>query len=101
MGNCVSRQSRRGHTEDLASCRATSGGKKEEERLRYREKRSGALTRRQNGVIAGRGCREEVEVGYEEVTTRRALEVLTFANVFKLLKQEIFLSLVYGHNEGH
>lgn len=44
--------------------------------------------------------REELEVGYEEVTTRRALEVLTFANVFKLLKQEIFLS-AYGHNEGH
>lgn len=26
------------------------------------------------------------------MTTRRALEVLAFANVFKLLKQEIFLS---------
>lgn len=34
----------------------------------------------------------ELEVGYERVTTRRALEVLMCADVFKLPEQEIFLS---------
>lgn len=53
--------------------------------------RNVALTRKRNRVTAGRGCRVELEIGYERVTTRRALEVLTFADVFKLPEQEIFL----------
>jgi len=63
----------------MQSCRAAS----EEKRGREAKMKSVALTRRQNGVIAGRGCREVLEVGYEGVTTRRALEILMFANVFK------------------
>lgn len=70
---------RRGYAEDLTSCRAAS----QEKRGREAKVKSAALTRRQNGVIAGRGCREKLEVGYEGVTTRRVLEVLMFANVFK------------------
>lgn len=71
----------RGHAEDFASRRALSGEKRGREAKGIGK--SVALTRRQNGVIAGRGCREELEVGYEGVTTRRAPEVLRFANVFK------------------
>lgn len=94
MGNYVSEETRRTRGGSRLAVAQRAGGREKRGREAKGIGKSVALTRRQNGVIAGRGCREELEVGYEEVTTRRALEVLTFANVFKLLKQEIFLSCI-------
>lgn len=64
---------------DSEEVRKRQGGKRE-------TKSRQALTRRQNGVTAGRGRRVQVEVGYEGVTTCRGTYIRQCIQVSEIVE---------------